>query len=151
MTEVYGLDLRRNLDAVYNETGTYGTELFTREADKVLMTTTEPNRWFLYFAQQAVHVGNGDKPLQAPKKYLDRLGYIGDEKSRTFAGIGVSSGRLGRVSTALLHASDWLPTFYSLAGGDMKGLDLLTDSISGRQFPVMPSPRGTRSYTVWIP
>ena len=28
----------------------------------------------------------------------------------------------GRVSTALLHASDWLPTFYSLAGGDVKSL-----------------------------
>ncbi|KAL9955335.1 hypothetical protein ACROYT_G036643 [Oculina patagonica] len=186
----YGLDLRRNLDAVYNETGTYGTELFTREADKVLNDHDGTKPLFLYFAQQAVHVGNGNEPLQAPKKYLDRLGYIGDKKRRTFAGMvsaldesvrqivttlkkkglydnsiiifttdnGAAAGGLdasagsnyplrgskntlweggvravgfvhspllkkrGRVSTALLHASDWLPTFYALAGGDVKGL-----------------------------
>lgn len=72
---------------MYNETGTYGTELFTREADKVLNDHDGTKPLFLYFAQQAVHVGNGNQPLQAPKKYLDRLGYIGDEKRRTFAGI----------------------------------------------------------------
>jgi len=72
---------------VYNETGTYGTDLFTREADKVLNDHDGSKPLFLYFAQQAVHVGNNNNPLQAPKKYLDRLGYIGDEKRRTFAGI----------------------------------------------------------------
>lgn len=71
---------------VYNETGTYGTDLFTREADKVLNDHDATKPLFLYFAQQAVHVGNQNNPLQVPKKYLDRLGYIGDEKRRTFAG-----------------------------------------------------------------
>jgi len=75
------------LQVVYNETGTYGTDLFTREADKVLNDHDGSKPLFLYFAQQAVHVGNGNNPLQAPKKYLDRLSYIGDEKRRTFAGI----------------------------------------------------------------
>lgn len=72
---------------VYNETGTYGTELFTREADKVINRHDSSKPLFLYFAQQAVHVGNRNQPLQAPQKYLDRLGYIGDEKRRTFAGM----------------------------------------------------------------
>ena len=76
-----------HLQVVYNETGTYGTDLFTREADKVLNDHDGSKPLFLYFAQQAVHVGNNNNPLQAPKKYLDRLGYIGDEKRRTFAGI----------------------------------------------------------------
>lgn len=71
---------------MYNETGTYGTDLFTREADKVLNDHDATKPLFLYFAQQAVHVGNQNNPLQVPKKYLDRLGYIGDEKRRTFAG-----------------------------------------------------------------
>jgi len=71
---------------VYNETGTYGTELFTREADKVINDHDDSRPLFLYFAQQAVHVGNNNEPLQAPKKYLDRLSYIGDEKRRTYAG-----------------------------------------------------------------
>ena len=71
---------------MYNETGTYGTELFTREADKVINDHDTTKPLFLYFAQQAVHVGNENEPLQAPKKYLDRLSYIGDEKRRTFAG-----------------------------------------------------------------
>ena len=72
---------------MYNETGTYGTELFTREADKVINDHDSTKPLFLYFAQQAVHVGNGNQPLQAPQKYLDRLGYIGDEKRRTYAGM----------------------------------------------------------------
>lgn len=186
----YGLDLRQDLAVVYNETGTYGTELFTREADKVINHHDSSKPLFLYFAQQAVHVGNENQPLQAPQKYLDRLSYIGDEKRRTFAGMvsaldesvrqivttlkrkglydnsiiifttdnGGAAGGLdasagsnyplrgakntlweggvrgvgfvhspllkkrGRVSTALLHASDWFPTFYSLAGGDVKSL-----------------------------
>lgn len=71
---------------MYNETGTYGTDLFTREADKVLNDHDATRPLFLYFAQQAVHVGNQNNPLQVPKKYLDRLGYIGDERRRTFAG-----------------------------------------------------------------
>jgi len=186
----YGLDLRRDLAAVYNETGTYGTELFTREADKVINDHDTTKPLFLYFAQQAVHVGNENEPLQAPKKYLDRLSYIGDEKRRTFAGMvsaldesvrqivttlkkkglydnsiiifttdnGAAAGGLdasagsnyplrgakntlweggvrgvgfvhspllkkrGRVSNALLHASDWFPTIYALAGGNVKSL-----------------------------
>lgn len=71
---------------MYNETGTYGTELFTREADKVINDHDDSKPLFLYFAQQAVHVGNDNEPLQVPKKYLDGLSYIGDEKRRTYAG-----------------------------------------------------------------
>ena len=83
---------------MYNETGTYGTDLFTREADKVLNDHDGSKPLFLYFAQQAVHVGNKNNPLQAPQKYLDRLSHIGDEKRRTFAGIEKCS-----LSSSLLH------------------------------------------------
>ena len=86
------------LQVVYNETGTYGTDLFTREADKVLNDHDGSKPLFLYFAQQAVHVGNKNNPLQAPQKYLDRLSYIGDEKRRTFAGIEKYT-----LSSSLLH------------------------------------------------
>ena len=74
---------------VFNETGVYGPDLFSREADKVVSGHDTNQPLFLYFAQQAVHVGNLDDPLQAPQKYLDRVKHIQDERRKTYAGENV--------------------------------------------------------------
>ena len=78
---------------VYNESGVYGPDLFAREADKVVDAHDTNQPLFLYYAQQAVRVGNLDDPLQAPKKYLDRVTHIRDERRRTYAGKSCTHSR----------------------------------------------------------
>ena len=46
--------------------------------------TTKP--LFLYLAHQAVHVGNGDDPLQVPEKYEKQFTKIKDHSRRKFVG-----------------------------------------------------------------
>ena len=53
---------------VANESGVYGTELFTREAVKVINNHDPARPLFLYLAQQAVHSANPKEPLQAPSR-----------------------------------------------------------------------------------
>lgn len=71
---------------MYNETGVYSTELFAKEADKVLNEHDKSKPLFLYLAHQAVGVGNMEDPLQAPPRFLEKFKYIKDTRRRTFAG-----------------------------------------------------------------
>ena len=59
------------LKAVKNETGHYGTELFTEVAERIIHTHDKSEPLFLYLAQQAVHSANENDPLQAPQRLLD--------------------------------------------------------------------------------
>ena len=63
---------------VKNESGHYGTELFTEVAERIIDTHNKSEPLYLYFAHQAVHSGNPKDPLQAPKRMLDVscTGYI---------------------------------------------------------------------------
>ena len=54
-----------------NETGHYGTELFTEVAERIIDTHNKSEPLFLYLAQQAVHSANEQDPLQAPQRLLD--------------------------------------------------------------------------------
>ncbi|XP_031548695.1 uncharacterized protein LOC116286353 [Actinia tenebrosa] len=83
----YGLDLRRDMNVVYNESGVYGTELFAREADKIIEAHAQEQPLFIYMAHQAVSVGNMENPLQAPNRFVDKFKYIKDERRRTYAGM----------------------------------------------------------------
>ena len=71
---------------VYNETGSYSTELFTKEAKEIISRHDGQKPMFLYLAHQAVHVGNGDDPLQVPEKYLKKFAGIKDHPRKKFAG-----------------------------------------------------------------
>ena len=57
--------------AVKNETGHYGTELFTEVAERIIDTHNKSEPLYLYLAQQAVHSANEHDPLQAPQRLLD--------------------------------------------------------------------------------
>ncbi|EDO38943.1 predicted protein [Nematostella vectensis] len=67
----WGVDLRDNMEPVQSEDGTYGTELFTREAVKVIEAHDTSTPLFLYVAHQAVHTANPNEPLQAPQDKID--------------------------------------------------------------------------------
>lgn len=71
---------------VYNETGVYSTELFAKEADKVLNDHAQDKPFFLYLAHQAVSVGNMEDPLQAPDRFLAKFTHIKDTRRKTYAG-----------------------------------------------------------------
>ena len=57
--------------AVRNETGHYGTELFSKVAERIIDTHNKSEPLYLYLAQQGVHSANGLEPLQAPQRLLD--------------------------------------------------------------------------------
>jgi len=56
---------------VHNESGHYNTELFTEAAEKIIAGHNPSTPLFLYIAHQAVHSGNIQEPLQAPKRLVD--------------------------------------------------------------------------------
>ncbi|XP_052277108.1 arylsulfatase J-like isoform X3 [Dreissena polymorpha] len=86
--EYWGLDWRRNLDLLRNETNLYSTDLFAQEAVNIINKHNTSEPLFLYLPHQAVHSGNteGD-PLQAPQHYVDRFPHINNYHRRLFAGM----------------------------------------------------------------
>jgi len=194
--DVWGTDLRNNMKAVKNESGHYGTELYTEIAKRIIETHNKTEPLYLYLAQQAVHSANGHDPLQAPQRLLDKFPHFSSDDRKIYAamvasldesvgnitkalkrkglydnavivfttdnggaprgfnwnqgcnypfkggkdtfweggvrGVGFVHSNLikkkGRASYDLIDVSDWLPTFYHLAGGDVTAIQ---DRIDG--------------------
>ncbi|PFX15298.1 Arylsulfatase J [Stylophora pistillata] len=194
--DVWGTDLRDNMKPVKNETGHYGTELFSEVAERIIDTHNKSEPLYLYLAQQGVHSANGNEPLQAPERLVNKFQDIVYDDRRTYAGmvasldesvgnitealkrngmfdnsvivfttdnggaprgfnwnqgcnyplkggkdtfweggvrgVGFVHSNLiknkGRVSYDLIDVTDWLPTFYHLAGGDITKIN---DKIDG--------------------
>jgi len=59
------------LQPVMNETGHYGTELFTEVAERIIDTHNKSEPLYLYLGQQAVHSANEQDPLQAPQRLIE--------------------------------------------------------------------------------
>ncbi|XP_022083579.1 arylsulfatase I-like [Acanthaster planci] len=193
----WGYDFQRNSQIYKPIFGQYGTEILTEEVKKVITSHDPSEPLFLYIAQQAVHAGNSDHPLQAPDHYVQRFPNIKNEKRRIFAGMvsalddsignitkylaetdlykhsiiifttdngGAGHGYDGsvgcnwplrgmkstpweggvrgvgfvnspllekpkRISHDLIHVSDWFPTMYRVAGGNVS---LLGGNIYGK-------------------
>jgi len=83
----WGYDFRRNMSVSWSEYGNYSTDIFTREAVKVIKSHDKNSPLFLYLAHQAVHSANTYAPLQAPQDAIDKHKYIKDVNRRTFAGM----------------------------------------------------------------
>ncbi|XP_068709022.1 arylsulfatase I-like [Montipora foliosa] len=194
--DVWGTDLRNNMKAVKNETGHYGTELYTEIAERIIETHNASEPLYLYLAQQGVHSANERDPLQAPPRLLDKSPNFSSLDRRKYAamvasldesvgnitkalkrkglydntvivfttdnggaprgfnwnqgcnyplkggkdtfweggvrGVGFVHSNLiskkRRVSYDLIDVTDWLPTFYHLAGGNVSAIQ---DNIDG--------------------
>ena len=62
-----GYDFRRNLSVAWDNFGSYATDLFTAEAERVIERHAQSDAGrplFLYLAHLAVHSGNSEAPLQ---------------------------------------------------------------------------------------
>ncbi|XP_044728637.1 arylsulfatase B-like [Chrysoperla carnea] len=61
----WGHDMRRNMDIAYDLHGQYTTDIFTKEAVKIIHKHKQTKPLFLYVAHAAVHSGNPYNPLPA--------------------------------------------------------------------------------------
>lgn len=74
------------MEAAWDLHGEYSTDVFTREALR-LIDRHDPGRpMFLYLAHAAVHSGNPYNPLPAPDEEVAKFYNISDYRRRRFAG-----------------------------------------------------------------
>lgn len=189
---LWGLDMRRGLEPAWDLHGQYTTDVFTKEAVRLIGEHNVSRPMFLYLAHAAVHSGNPYNPLPAPDHVVAKFTDIFEYDRRRFAGMlskldesvgrvvdalrekgmlknslivfstdngGPAAGfnlnaatnwplkgtkntlweggvrgagliwypkltRPGRVGKQLFHATDWLPTLLTAAGGDSSKLDI---------------------------
>lgn len=81
-----GYDMRRNISVANETSKVYVTDLFTREAVKVITDHDKMKPLFLVVNHLAPHAGNEDKPMEAPEEEIQKFSYIANEKRRTLAG-----------------------------------------------------------------
>ena len=74
------------MEPAHNTTGRYSTDLFTSAAEVIIQYHNTEKPLFLLLSHLAVHSGNKDQPLQAPKEVIDKFSYIKDEQRRIYAG-----------------------------------------------------------------
>lgn len=119
-------DFADGLRTCFEANGTYGSDLFTRRAVRIISgyTPSSARAFFLYLAHQNVHW-----PLQAPAPYLARFARTtgGDRRRQAVAAMAsVLDDAVGAVSAALarqrLEAST-LVLFLSDNGGPTNGYE----------------------------
>ncbi|KAJ8727197.1 hypothetical protein PYW08_015594 [Mythimna loreyi] len=184
--ETWGFDFRRGFEVADDLFGQYATDIYTKEAVKVVNAHNKSEPLFLMVAHSAMHSGNPYEILRAPEDVINRFSHINDTQRRKYAGMltkldesigevveslgkkgllentiilfssdngGAAAGYNGnaasnypfkgvkntlweggvrgaallwsplikqqsRVANQTFHLVDWLPTFYSAAGGN---------------------------------
>ncbi|KAL4228922.1 hypothetical protein ACF0H5_011963 [Mactra antiquata] len=143
--DYWGIDWRRNLNLVRNETNMYSTDLFTLEAVDIINKHNTSEPLFLYLPHQAVHRGNIDgDPLQAPQHYVDRFLHIKNYHRRLYAGmlaaLDDSIGQVVKTLTAKQMMDNTIIVFTTDNGGPANGFD----ANAANNFPL----RGIKT-TLW--
>ncbi|KAL5009447.1 hypothetical protein ScPMuIL_011752 [Solemya velum] len=123
----WGWDWRRGQDILLNETGQYSTDLFTKEAVKVITNHDPSEPLFLFLPYQAVHSGNQYDALQAPQHYVDRFPHIKNIQRRLFAGmVSAMDDSVGTVISTLKQKGMYdnaIIAFTTDNGGPSNGFD----------------------------
>ncbi|KAM7315562.1 arylsulfatase B-like [Ixodes scapularis] len=139
-----GLDFRENETPVFNETGHYGTNLFTDRFITLVENRNKSKPFFCYFSHQAVHRALDSETFQAPARNVLKFPYIGESNRTIYAGmLDALDESMGRVVEALSSAGmleDTIIVFSSDNGGGPYGIE----SNRGFNWPL----RGAK-FTVW--
>ncbi|XP_043598964.1 arylsulfatase B-like [Bombus pyrosoma] len=83
----WGLDMRRGLNSAWDLHGQYSTDIFTREAVKLINDHNASRPMFLYLPHAAVHSGNSYNPLPVPDQDVAKFTNIFNYERRRFAGM----------------------------------------------------------------
>ncbi|XP_070150541.1 arylsulfatase B [Polyergus mexicanus] len=124
----WGLDMRRDMEPAWDLHGEYSTDIFTKEAVKLIDNHNSSRPMFLYLAHAAVHSGNPYNPLPAPDEEVAKLKNIFDYNRRRFAAmLSKLDQSVGQVVEAL-HKNGMLQdsviVFSSDNGGPAAGFNL---------------------------
>jgi hypothetical protein len=91
--------MRRGLEPAWDLHGQYSTDVFTKEAVRLIKAHNASKPLFLYLAHAAVHSGNPYNPLPAPDEAVAKFRAITNYNRRRFAG-----NRFCRLSSALARS-----------------------------------------------
>ncbi|XP_032663859.1 arylsulfatase B isoform X1 [Odontomachus brunneus] len=124
----WGLDMRRDMEPAWDLHGQYSTDVFTREALRLIDKHNSSEPLFLYLAHAAVHSGNPYNPLPAPDEDVAKFDNIFDYNRRRFAGmLSKLDKSVGQVVEALRKKGilrDSIIIFSTDNGGPAAGFNL---------------------------
>lgn len=113
-----GYDFWRNEELVQDIVGDYTTNLFAKEAERIIKKHEPQNPLFLFLSFQAPHA-----PLQVPKRFLKIYKNIKDRNRRVYAAmVSCMDEAVGNVTRALKERGLWKDTvliFSSDNGGQV--------------------------------
>ncbi|XP_011505473.1 PREDICTED: arylsulfatase I [Ceratosolen solmsi marchali] len=97
----WGFDMRRNMKPAWDLHGQYSTDVFSKEAVKLINNHNVSEPMFLFLAHAAVHSANPYNPLPAADEIVDKI-KIPEYKRRRFAAIAnIMDSSVGKVVEAL--------------------------------------------------
>ncbi|XP_067001721.2 arylsulfatase B [Anabrus simplex] len=124
----WGLDMRRGMEPAWDLHGQYSTDVFTREAVKIIKThNSTQSPLFLYLAHAAVHSGNPYNPLPAPDEAVAKFDNIQDYNRRRFAGVlsklDESVGKVVEALSQMRMLENSVVVFSTDNGGPAEGFN----------------------------
>nr|CAH7753973.1 unnamed protein product [Callosobruchus chinensis] len=124
----WGLDMRCNMSVAYDLHGQYSTDLFAKEAAKIIERHDTATPLFLYVAHAAVHSGNPYNPLPAHDEKVQAFRHIPEYNRQRFAAMLSSLDDSVGVVLRALQSRDMLRNsvlvFSTDNGGPASGFNL---------------------------